>query len=157
MIQTRHYDGSQENGFLSLYRACLEHYQIPAATSAQETRVTDLLSSGQHLSCLMAYESARPVGFASWSLTFPAGAGLALYMKELFVLQSARGLGVGRALISGLITIAENEGCLRMDWQTDSGNANSQAFYDSINAPTFDKLTFRVNAAEFSSFRSFIS
>ncbi|MFK7940357.1 MAG: GNAT family N-acetyltransferase [Roseovarius sp.] len=154
MIRTCQYDTGQESDFLTLYRACLAHYAIPAATPEQEARVTELLASGRHMSCLMAYEGDTPVGFATWTLTFPAGAGLALYMKELFVDGSARGAGAGRALLAGLVGIAQAEGCTRMDWQTDRSNALSQAFYTRINAPSFDKLTYRIGAAEFAGFRA---
>lgn len=154
MIRTCYYERGQESDFLTLYRACLAHYQIPAATPAQEARVTDLLAEGRHMSCLMAYDGDVPVGFASWVLTFPAGAGLALYMKELFVDASVRGAGAGRALMAGLVEIAEDEGCTRMDWQTDRDNAISQAFYTRIDAPGFDKQTYRITAAEFATFRA---
>ncbi|WP_371225089.1 GNAT family N-acetyltransferase [Roseovarius sp. 2305UL8-3] len=154
MITCRAYDAGQEQVFLTLYRACLQHYQIPAATPEQEARIVSLLTSGRHMSCLLAYDGARTVGFATWALTFPAGAGVALYLKELFVLREARGLGAGRALLAGLLEIAEAEGCTRMDWQTDRDNARSQSFYASIKAPAFDKLTYRVAAADFSTFRS---
>ena len=104
MIETRAFASGDSADFLTLYRACLAHYGIAPATTAQEARVLSLLTAGQHMSCLMAYDGGRPAGFATWVLTFPAGAGVALYMKEIFVAETARGRGVGRALPRFLIS-----------------------------------------------------
>ncbi|MEO1138298.1 MAG: GNAT family N-acetyltransferase [Pseudomonadota bacterium] len=154
MIETRDYTSGAQEDFLTVYRACLAHYGIAPATPDQETRVIGILNAGRHMSCLMAYESDAPLGFATWALTFPAGAGVALYMKELFVVRTARGKGVGRAILVGLLDRAEAEGCIRMDWQTDGDNPLSQSFYAGLEAPRFDKLNYRVSEAEFSRFRA---
>ncbi|MEO3414478.1 GNAT family N-acetyltransferase [Roseovarius sp. CAU 1744] len=152
MIETRPYAAEDQEDFLTLYRACLRHYDIPPATAEQEERILALLASGRHMSCLLAHDGARPVGFATWALTFPAGAGVALYMKEIFVTGAARGTGAGRALLAGLLDIAQAEGCVRFDWQTDGDNKNGQAFYTAINAPEKAKKTYRIMAAEFQDF-----
>lgn len=154
MIQTRDYTFRDNESFLIVYRACLAHYGIAPASPEQERRVTDLLNAGRHMSCVMAYEGDVPVGFATWALTVPAAAGVALYMKELFVMGAARGKGVGRTLLVGLLRRAEAEGCVRMDWQTDATNPLSQAFYANLGASKFDKLNYRIPAAEFAGFRA---
>lgn len=154
MIETRAYDAGQSAAFLTLYRACLDHYEISPATPEEEARVLSLLSTGRHMSCLMAYDGGTPVGFATWALTFPAGTGVALYMKEIFVDHAAQGNGVGRALLAGLAAIAENEGCTRVDWQTDGNNETAQRFYAAIGAPAKDKRSFRVMADDFADFRA---
>lgn len=153
MIHTRDYAAEDRADFRALHRACLRYYAVPAATQADEERILTLLASGRHMSCLMAYDGAEPVGFATWALTFPAGAGIALYMKEIFVTEAARGKGVGRALLAGLLSIAEAEECTRFDWQTDGNNLDAKAFYAAIGAPAKDKRSFRVMAADFSAFR----
>ncbi len=104
------------------------------------------------MSCLMALDGAEAVGFATWTLTFPAGPGVALYMKELFVSASARRKGVARKLMAGLIDIAKTKNCTRLDWQTDETNQNSQAFYKGISAPNFSKQTYRITAGDFEDF-----
>ncbi|MEL7257734.1 MAG: hypothetical protein AAFN80_07800, partial [Pseudomonadota bacterium] len=73
-MQIHDYSPDQASAFLTLYRACLAHYGIPAATVVEESRVVTLLDGGRHMSCLMAYEDDTPLGFATWVLTFPAGA-----------------------------------------------------------------------------------
>ena len=154
MIQTRPYRTGDRDAFLTLYRDCLAYYGVRPASEAQEDRVVGLLDSERHMSCLMAFDGGAPLGFATWALTFPAGTDLALYMKELFVSERARGTGVGRALMAGLVRIAEDEGCCRFDWQTDMDNPGSQAFYAKLDAPLYEKVTYRVMAADYRAFLS---
>lgn len=153
MIETRPYAREHAGDFEVLLQDCMAHYGIPPATDQQMARVIELLDNGRHMSCLLAFDDGQPMGFATWTLTFPAGAGVALYMKELFVSQTARGRGVGRHLLAALARIAEAEGCERMDWQTDGTNALSRAFYTSINAPRYEKHSYRVLRADLAEFR----
>jgi len=154
VIETRPYRPGDGAAFETLYHGYLKHYQLGPPDGAETAQLTGLLDQGRHMSCLIAYDGERPVGFATWALTFPAGRGTALFMKELFVDPQARGQGVGRHLMAGLAGIAEAEGCVRFDWQTDGDNAGAQAFYDAIGAPHCDKRSFRVPAEALAAFRA---
>ncbi len=154
MIEARPYGPQDAEAFLDLYRECLGYYRVRAATEAQERRILQMLDDQRHMSCLMAVEGNLALGFATWVLTFPAGPEMALYIKELFVSEVARGRGVGRTLLAKLVRIADAEGCTRVDWQTDKNNEGSQAFYAKVEAPSFDKVTYRVQAADYEAFLS---
>ena len=54
------------------------------------------------------------------------------YLEDLFVDASARGKGVGRALIADLAEYARSMGWNRLYWNTDSNNATARKLYDSI-------------------------
>jgi len=146
------YDAEHRQAFLKLYRDYLQHYGIADATPEVETRITDLLAQQRHMSCHIAFSASAPVGFATWGLAFPSDNEISLVMKELFVSPGARGQGVGRRLIAGLLDQAKVNGCVRMDWATDAKNQNSQAFYDGISAPTHEKTSYRIGAADFDRF-----
>lgn len=152
MITVRAYQTTDQTAFLSLYRECLIYYGLEPATPVQEARITSLLNSGKHMSCQLAFEGSKPLGFATWVLTFPSGTDVALYMKELFVAEAARGMGVGSAIMASLVSIAEAERCSRIDWQTDQSNDSAQRFYKSIGAPLYEKITYRVPAADFKAY-----
>ncbi|MEM6587838.1 MAG: GNAT family N-acetyltransferase [Pseudomonadota bacterium] len=154
MIEARPYHADDAEAFIDLYRECLGYYRVRAATEAQESRILKMLEDERHMSCLIAVEGNIALGFATWVLTVPAGSDVALYMKELFVSEGARGRGVGRALMAALVRIAEAEGCCRVDWQTDKDNPESQAFYAQLEAPVFDKVSYRVHAEEYQAFLS---
>ncbi len=151
-ISARRYAPADAEAFLALNRACLRHYDIAAATSDQEARLIALLDSGRHLTCELAFDDGHPAGFAMWTLTFPAEAGIALFMKELFVDPTTQGRGIGKALLGRLCQIAKAEGCKRFDWQTDGNNAKAQAFYGALGVPMIDKISYRVADMELDSF-----
>ena len=153
MIRVSPYLPSDADAFLRLYRACLDYYGVGPSDPDQEQKVLALLNQQRHMSCLLAKDGQNTLGFATWTLTFPAGTGTALYLKELFVDPTAHRKGVGRALLAGLLEIAQAEGCTRMDWQTDGTNEGSQAFYTKIGAPRFSKVTYRIDAVDFEQFR----
>ncbi|MBW4709498.1 GNAT family N-acetyltransferase [Roseobacter sp. YSTF-M11] len=153
-VTVRLFCEADADAFLAVHRACLVHYGIEPATNAQEARLLSLLVAERHMACHLAFDDALPVGFATWGLNFPAGAGVSLVMKELFVRSGARKKGVGRALLSALIDVARDEGCTRFDWATDGSNDGSQQFYASLAAPKMTKQNYRVPRTEFDAFQA---
>lgn len=143
--------------FLQLHRECLDYYRVPKATEGQEQRILSLLLKERHMACHLAHDGDTPVGFATWGLSFPAGPGVSLVMKELFVSESARGKGVGRTLLSALIDVAMEEGCERFDWATDGDNSGAQAFYKAIGAPANAKVSYRIPKEALATFKKQIS
>jgi len=82
---------------------------------------------------LLASNGSRPVGFASYSFLWPAvGLTKSLYLKELYVTESARRSGIGRLIMRKLFDVARERGCSRVEWTTDRGNPDAQQFYESI-------------------------
>lgn len=138
--------------FRGLHRACLAHCAIPPATLAQEERVLALLRTERHMACHLAFNGEEPVGFATWGLSFPAGAGIALVMKELFVAEHGRRMGVGKALLAALVETAQREGCVRFDWATDGSNSAAQEFYAALDAPEKSKRSFSLPRPGFERF-----
>ncbi len=152
MIQLRAYCADDAHDMLAMNRHLLAFYNLTAATAAEEAQLIELLNKGRHLSCELAYVDTKPAGFATWVLTFPAGTGTALFMKELFVVPSMQGRGVGKALMAHLVSIAKANGCKRVDWQTDGDNAAAQAFYACMGAPVIKKISYRLTASDFDTF-----
>jgi GNAT superfamily N-acetyltransferase len=54
------------------------------------------------------------------------------YLQDLFTGEAARGKGVGRALIEGVIARAAAAGAPRVYWQTHESNIAAMRLYDSI-------------------------
>ncbi len=55
-------------------------------------------------------------------------------LKELFVAEHARGLGVGRALMKQLSVLASALGARRVRWLVLTNNHNAKSFYASLGA-----------------------
>ncbi len=56
------------------------------------------------------------------------------YLQDLFTLPSARGRGVGRALIEGVYAQSSIAGIRRVYWQTQAKNAAGRQLYDKVAA-----------------------
>ena len=153
-VVTKPFSADDAEAFRRLHRQCLAHYGLAPATPEQEERVLALLCAERHMSCHLAFHVGEPAGFATWNLSFPAGAGVSLVMKELFVGPNGRRRGVGKALLSALVDVARQERCVRIDWGTDGANTSAQRFYHALGAPQFPKLNYRVSAPDFATFQA---
>ena len=69
------------------------------------------------------------------------------YLEDLFVAESARGLGLGRALIEDLVAIARTEGWERLYWMTDTGNHRARRLYDSFT-PSDGNIRYRFRLSQ---------
>jgi GNAT superfamily N-acetyltransferase len=54
------------------------------------------------------------------------------YLQDLFTLESARGTGVGRALIEEVYRRAQLAGSSRVYWHTHETNATARQLYDKV-------------------------
>lgn len=92
---------------------------------------------GARPSCeaLIAERSGRAVGFALYFTTFSTFlCKPGLYLEDLFVEPSSRGIGLGKALLVRLAAIARDRGCGRFEWRVLDWNEPSIRFYESLGA-----------------------
>jgi GNAT superfamily N-acetyltransferase len=54
------------------------------------------------------------------------------YLQDLFTQETARGKGVGRALIEEVYQCARRAGCNRVYWQTHETNETAMKLYDKV-------------------------
>ncbi len=78
-----------------------------------------------------------------WHLSSLAAAETVL-MNDLFVLEAARGKGVGRALIEASATVARERGAHSLEWATAPDNSRAQALYDSTGASRETWLSYEM-------------
>jgi GNAT superfamily N-acetyltransferase len=69
------------------------------------------------------------------------------YLQDLFTLESARGKGVGRALIHELYRRARRAGCRRVYWLTHETNQTAMKLYDRV-ADKSGFVVYRKNLAD---------
>ncbi|WP_371780506.1 GNAT family N-acetyltransferase [Streptosporangium subroseum] len=98
---------------------------------------------------LLAWDGDQLVGGASYSFLWPAvGLTRSLFLKELYVLQTAQRRGVGKALMAALFEVAAKYECSRVEWMTDDGNGGARQFYAGLgHAVDQTKLFYRVEGA----------
>jgi GNAT superfamily N-acetyltransferase len=85
------------------------------------------------------------VGFALWFLNFSTWEGVhGIYLEDLYVRPTARGLGAGRALLAALAGICQERGYRRLEWWVLHWNP-AREFYDAIGARPMDEwIPYRV-------------
>jgi len=64
------------------------------------------------------------------------------YLEDLFVSESVRGQGVGRALIEHIYQFASEKNCNRVYWVTQDSNQTARRLYDTLATQT-DMIQYR--------------
>ena len=54
------------------------------------------------------------------------------WLEDVFVRPGARGTGVGRALVEGVLALARERGCRRVELDVNDANAPATALYESL-------------------------
>jgi ribosomal protein S18 acetylase RimI-like enzyme len=106
------------------------HLLDAAATSDATRRFVD--ERGHHL--LVAYEHELAIGFVTGVETTHPDKGTEMFLYELGVDDSARGKGVGRALVAALAQKASAVGCYGMWVLTDRDNTAAIRTYQAAGA-----------------------
>lgn len=97
--------------------------------------------------CDLAFWGEKPAGFALWFYNYSTFRGRAgIYLEDLFVDETMRGKGIGKALLKHLARRCVKEGLPRLQWWVLDWNAPSIAFYKSLGAVPQDEWTvFRLS------------
>ncbi|MER5934736.1 GNAT family N-acetyltransferase [Streptomyces sp. NPDC002054] len=109
---------------------------------------TALFGARPAATVLLARDGEQVVGLASYTFLWPAaGADSSLYLKELFVRETARRQGVAGALMRALRAVADKAGCSRVEWTADRANPAALAFYEALGAvPQDGKVFYRAES-----------
>ncbi|MGI4858544.1 MAG: GNAT family N-acetyltransferase [Janthinobacterium lividum] len=93
--------------------------------------------------CLIAESAGRVVGLAHYLFhRSTIRIGPSCYLQDLFVTETARGTGAGRALLEAASARAKAGGAMRLYWQTRNTNTAAMRLYDSL-ADASDVVTYR--------------
>ena len=105
---------------------------------------------GEHptAEAVIAEWQKKPAGFALFFHNFSTWLGKpGLYLEDLFVPESMRGNGIGKALLLHLAGIARERGCGRMEWSVLDWNRPAIDFYRALGAKPMDGWTvFRLDS-----------
>ena len=136
---------------MSLIRELAIYEREPDAVVATEQDLHEALFGDDAVAgCSVASVDDVVVGFALWYRTFSTWQGKpGLWLEDLFVLPSARGRGLGRALLVSLAQLAVSRGWTRFEWWVLDWNVDAQGFYRSLGAHPEDEWTvWRVDGEE---------
>lgn len=125
---------------LKLIRGLAEYERAPGEVSIGEA---ELLRDGfgEHplFECLIAEHNGEAVGIALFFPIYSTWKGPSVHLEDLFVLPKARGLGLGKALLTRVAAIAQERGAARLQWDVLNWNQPAIDFYQSLGAVFMDE------------------
>ncbi|HSB93211.1 MAG TPA: GNAT family N-acetyltransferase, partial [Flavitalea sp.] len=89
--------------------------------------------------CLVAVTSQNEiVGFSTWFYAYYSWTGKAVYMDDLYVVESYRGQGIGSRLLEAVIEVARQADCNKIKWQVSKWNDAGISYYKKMGATIDD-------------------
>jgi GNAT superfamily N-acetyltransferase len=101
------------------------------------------LFSAKTIICLVAEHESKIVGYATFMPQFSTWeAGFYLYLDCLYIRETARGRGIGKQMMQGIIDRAKAMDCREIQWQTPFCNKQAIGFYRHLGATSLHKERF---------------
>ena len=133
-------DVSLIHGFIKEL-AAYEKLAHEAVASEADIRDT-LFDAESKARCLIAELDGEAIGFALYFYNYSTFLGrYGIYLEDLYVRESHRGYGAGKALLTRLAEIAVSENCGRLEWSVLNWNQPAIDFYKSLGAKPQDEWT----------------
>ena len=107
----------------------------PTALPAEITQITwsRFFDAYEPLYALVAETNGQLIGLAHYLFhRSTIHINSVCYLQDLFTPESARGKGVGKALINGVYEQAKNSGSTRVYWQTHETNKTARRLYEQV-------------------------
>ncbi|GAD33622.1 GCN5-like N-acetyltransferase [Microbacterium sp. TS-1] len=132
-----------ETGILACIHALAVYEREPDAVENTAEMLTEtLFGTEPRAFCHVVEREGDIVGIAIWFLTYSTWTGRhGIWLEDLFVDESQRGSGYGKALIASLAEVCVERGYSRLEWTVLDWNAPSIAFYRSIGAEPMSEWT----------------
>lgn len=124
---------------------CAEHAayeRIAFSAQGHALRLREALAEAQ-LHAWLAVRGAEVVGYASVTFDFSTLAACPfVHLDCLYLRETARGQGLGRALMAEVKAFAVAQHCRQLQWQTPPWNHAAIGFYESLGATALAKQRF---------------
>lgn len=147
-ITVRSPTASDISGLAALFCEMQRHYRRPV-TEQQAVEAATLACQPIRTTfdprVLLAEVAGGIAGSIVLNVTFPAfELSRALYIRDLYVAQWARRLGVGQALVKAAARLTYSQEFSALDWTTETGNAPARQMYESCGARVLPRTYYRL-------------
>jgi GNAT superfamily N-acetyltransferase len=114
-------------------------HQPNAVVIEEETLIRDGFGLRPKFRSLIAEWDGEAIGYALFFDIYSSFKGSGIFLEDLFVRETFRGRGIGRALLSQLARIARQEGTYGIRWEVLDWNESAIRFYKSLGGKFFDE------------------
>jgi GNAT superfamily N-acetyltransferase len=115
-----------------------EHELDLVAIEAAELE-RDGFGSNPAFRALIADWDGQPAGYALFFNCYSTWVGRRLFLEDIFVRETFRGRGIGKALLASVARIAVEENCRGVQWEVLGWNKKAIELYESLGADFLDK------------------
>jgi ribosomal protein S18 acetylase RimI-like enzyme len=138
-----------EDSFASLeplFVAYQRFYEVEDIDENRNRKFFSRFVGSNHSGWLLgAWQGEEVVGFGCYYRHKSSlSATTTILMNDLYVVENARGGGIGRSLIEAGLGLAREAGASCLEWSTAPDNHRAQALYDSTGAEKSTWLTYEL-------------
>ncbi len=122
-------------------------------TTVEETKER-IFNENSSVKALICEENGKAIGLAVYFYNYSTWLGkYGIYLEDLYVTQSKRGLGAGKLMLKHLAKKALEEDCGRFEWSCLDWNKPSRDFYESIGAKSQEEwIGYRLEGESLTNF-----
>ena len=132
-VVIRPLEPSDRQAWEPLWKGYQTFYKVDLPAATTEVTFKRLLDPAEPMFCLVATDGTTLLGIVHFifhrSTWTPEDY---CYLQDLFTSEAARGKGVGRALIAGVVARAKEYGTSRVYWLTHETNNQAMILYDQV-------------------------
>ena len=135
---------------LTLIKELAKYERLSHEVVATEEALRDSLFGERRVAeALLGYLGGDPAGFALFFHNFSTFEGRSgIFLEDIYVVEGARGRGVGRKLMAHLAATAAARGCARLDLSVLDWNP-ARRFYDRLGmTQMIDWLNYRLTGPD---------
>jgi len=137
---------------LALIKELAEYEKLSDRVIATEEKLErSIFGNEKFVEILLAEVNNKSVGYALFFKNYSTFLGKpGIYLEDLFVKPSYRGKGIGKALLSKIISIAKERKYGRVEWSVLDWNLSAIDFYKKMGAePLEEWKVFRLTSDKF--------
>ncbi len=141
MIETRHVKENEISLLYTLIKELGDYLGDDIKMSEDDLKKAIFTDHSCH--SYIVLNDGEPCGYALYYYTFSTMTGKkGIYLLDLYVKESVRGKGCGKALFTALSKQALEEDCCRIDWDCLKWNKGSLKMYHAIGGMVRDDHDF---------------
>ncbi len=133
--------------------AVYEKAEHEVKTNVEETKEA-IFGENSTVKALICELDGVAIGYAVYFYNYSTWLGKnGIYLEDLYVSETKRGVGAGKAMLKYLAKKALSENCGRFEWSCLDWNTPSREFYESLGAKSQDEwIGYRLEGDSLTSF-----